>query len=62
IYPELTADEQRTVVGRIAEFFRTATLHRSPATVTVPSAGQPLPEPHVLARTTTAARAAESRR
>ena len=62
IYPELTADEQRTVVGRIAEFFRTATLHRPPATVTVPSAGQPLPEPHVLARTTTAARAAESRR
>jgi dTDP-4-amino-4,6-dideoxygalactose transaminase len=31
IFPELTADEQRTVVGRIAEFFATAAVSRRSA-------------------------------
>lgn len=46
IFPELTAAEQRTVVGRIAEFFGAAQVAAAPAA----SAKAALPTPHILRR------------
>jgi dTDP-4-amino-4,6-dideoxygalactose transaminase len=50
IFPELREDEQRTVVGRIAEFFH-GVGHRLPATQATESAPPSgLPAPHVVRR------------
>jgi dTDP-4-amino-4,6-dideoxygalactose transaminase len=46
IFPELTTAEQRTVVGRIAEFFGAAQVAAAPAA----SAKAALPTPHILRR------------
>jgi dTDP-4-amino-4,6-dideoxygalactose transaminase len=46
IFPELTAAEQQTVVGRIAEFFGAAQVAAAPAA----SAKAALPTPHILRR------------
>jgi dTDP-4-amino-4,6-dideoxygalactose transaminase len=61
IFPELTADEQRTVVGRIAEFLRAPQVTRpAPARVAADSAAI-IDPPHVLRRTGAVGRADEVR-
>jgi dTDP-4-amino-4,6-dideoxygalactose transaminase len=54
IFPELRADEQRTVVARIAGFFNAARTAPRPAataeTKTAPAAAGTLPTPHFLRR------------
>ena len=61
IFPELTADEQRTVVGRIAEFLRAPQVSRpAPPRVAADNAAIVDP-PHVLRRTGAVGRADEVR-
>jgi dTDP-4-amino-4,6-dideoxygalactose transaminase len=53
IFPELRADEQRTVVARIAAFFnvaRTAPRSAAPSDAKAPPAAATLPTPHFLRR------------
>ena len=61
IFPELTAEEQRTVVGRIAEFLRAPQTTR-PAPAQVPASGTAIIDPpHVLRRSGAVGRADEVR-
>ena len=61
IFPELTAEEQRTVVGRIAEFLRAPQTTR-PAPAQVPASGTAIIDPpHVLRRSGAVGRADEGR-
>jgi dTDP-4-amino-4,6-dideoxygalactose transaminase len=61
IFPELTADEQRTVVGRIAEFLRAPQVTR-PAPARAPVVDTAISDPpHVLRRTGAVGRADEVR-
>ena len=61
IFPELTAEEQRTVVGRIAEFLRAPQTTR-PAPAQVPASGTTIIDPpHVLRRSGAVGRADEVR-
>ncbi|MFM7036027.1 MAG: DegT/DnrJ/EryC1/StrS family aminotransferase [Planctomycetia bacterium] len=60
IFPELTADEQRTVVGRIAEFLKAPPV--SQPTASKPAAESPLAQtPHVVRRAGAVGRADEVR-
>ena len=61
IFPELTAEEQRTVVGRIAEFLRAPQTTR-PAPAQVPASGTAIIDPpHVLRSSGAVGRADEVR-
>jgi dTDP-4-amino-4,6-dideoxygalactose transaminase len=61
IFPELTAEEQRTVVGRIAEFLRAPQVTR-PAPARAPAVDTAIIDPpHVLRRTGAVGRADEVR-
>ncbi len=61
IYHELTDAEQRTVVGRIAEFFRTAPA-RAQANSPQPASAAALAGPHFIRRMNHAERVADPRR
>jgi dTDP-4-amino-4,6-dideoxygalactose transaminase len=61
IFPELTADEQRTVVGRIAEYFHAAPLARPAIERRAPIESAIVDPPHVLRRTGAVGRADEVR-
>jgi dTDP-4-amino-4,6-dideoxygalactose transaminase len=61
IFPELTADEQRTVVGRIAEYFHAAPLARPAIERRVPVESAIVDPPHVLRRSGAVGRADEVR-
>jgi dTDP-4-amino-4,6-dideoxygalactose transaminase len=60
IFPELTADEQRTVVGRIAEFLRAPQVARA-AVRTAGVVSAITDPPHVLRRSGAVGRADEVR-
>jgi dTDP-4-amino-4,6-dideoxygalactose transaminase len=61
IFPELTADEQRTVVGRIAEYFQAAPIARPAVERRVTAESAIVDPPHVLRRAGAVGRADEVR-